>query len=465
MPPAAQKIADHFSSVTTMSGEFVQFGPRGRADRRQVLHRSGPGKIRFNYEAPSGYRVISDGQSVVIHNKKLNTCDLYPLSKTPLKLLLDDRIDLSGDGSRASRRKTDLTTIQLADKSVFGNATITMMFDPKTYDLGSGPSPTRRARHTVMIFNVKQGVQLDAGLFKIDYKRKPRSQRRHEPLAHCEHSACSRVSGIARVPEPPMPFSIATWNINSVRLRLPLVERLLRERGPMCSACRKPSARTSCFRSSSSRRLGYPAHRRQRPEGLSRRRDDLAAAARGRRAAAVLRHRGQPASADHGFGGRRTILLIHNFYVPAGGDEPDPEINPKFRHKLDFVAEMNGLPADGSEHAGSMLVGDLNIAPLEHDVWSHKQLLKVVSHTPVETESFEAMRQAGDWVDLMRLNVPAEQKLYTWWSYRARDWAAVRPRPPARPCLVVAQPGRRSRRHRGAARGARLGRGRRTMCR
>ena len=69
--------------------------------------------------------------------------------------------------------------------------------------------------------------------------------------------------------------------------------------------------------------------------------------------------------------------------------------------------------------AGSILVGDLNIAPLEHDVWSHKQLLKVVSHTPVETESFEAMRQAGGWVDLMRLNVPPEQKLYTWWSYRA----------------------------------------------
>ncbi len=71
-----------------------------------------------------------------------------------------------------------------------------------------------------------------------------------------------------------------------------------------------------------------------------------------------------------------------------------------------------------------MLVGDLNIAPLEHDVWSHKQLLNVVSHTPVETENFEAMRLAGDWVDLMRLNVPLDQKLYTWWSYRAQDWEA-----------------------------------------
>jgi exodeoxyribonuclease-3 len=117
-------------------------------------------------------------------------------------------------------------------------------------------------------------------------------------------------------------------------------------------------------------------------------------------------------------------LLLHNFYVPAGGDEPDPEINRKFRHKLDFVAEMNAIRADHDDASASVLVGDLNIAPLEHDVWSHKQLLKVVSHTPIETENFEAMRQAGGWTDLMRLNIPYEQKIYTWWSYRAQDWEA-----------------------------------------
>jgi len=117
-------------------------------------------------------------------------------------------------------------------------------------------------------------------------------------------------------------------------------------------------------------------------------------------------------------------LIVHNFYVPAGGDEPDPEINRKFRHKLDFVGEMNACRAEQGDGLASILVGDLNIAPQEHDVWSHKQLLKIVSHTPVETERFEAMRNAGGWVDLMRLNVPYEQKLYTWWSYRAQDWQA-----------------------------------------
>jgi exodeoxyribonuclease-3 len=110
--------------------------------------------------------------------------------------------------------------------------------------------------------------------------------------------------------------------------------------------------------------------------------------------------------------------------VPAGGDEPDPDINPKFRHKLDFVAQMHEIPALEHDELSSVLVGDLNIAPLETDVWSHRQLLNVVSHTPVETTSFEAMRRAGNWVDLMRQAIPPEEKLFTWWSYRARDWAA-----------------------------------------
>jgi exodeoxyribonuclease-3 len=74
--------------------------------------------------------------------------------------------------------------------------------------------------------------------------------------------------------------------------------------------------------------------------------------------------------------------------------------------------------------APSILVGDLNIAPYEHDVWSHKQLLKIVSHTPVETEGLIEVMEKGDWVDLMRQHVPMEEKLYTWWSYRARDWKA-----------------------------------------
>ncbi len=130
----AQQIADHFSGVATMMGEFVQFGPRGEQTGGKFFIQR-PGKVRFNYEPPSGFRVISDGKSVVIDNTRLNTADLYPLSKTPLKLLLDERIDLSGSKVKSVKEEDDLTTIQLADRSVFGNSTITMMFDPKSYEL------------------------------------------------------------------------------------------------------------------------------------------------------------------------------------------------------------------------------------------------------------------------------------------------------------------------------------------
>ena len=74
--------------------------------------------------------------------------------------------------------------------------------------------------------------------------------------------------------------------------------------------------------------------------------------------------------------------------------------------------------------AASILVGDLNVAPLEHDVWSHKQMLKIVSHTPVEVEKFSRLQEVGGWVDVMRDFVAPEHKLYTWWSYRAKDWEA-----------------------------------------
>ena len=159
---------------------------------------------------------------------------------------------------------------------------------------------------------------------------------------------------------------------------------------------------------------------------------------------------------------------LHNFYVPAGGDEPDPEINPSFAHKLRFLDDMeayfigaplphrqiglNGLAEQSSEtfqasHGSEsnevsasierakpsrrkndnnkishILVGDLNIAPFEHDVWSHKQLLKVVSHTPIEVEKMMKIYATRGWVDVARHFVPYDQKCYSWWSYRNKDW-------------------------------------------
>lgn len=115
-------------------------------------------------------------------------------------------------------------------------------------------------------------------------------------------------------------------------------------------------------------------------------------------------------------------LVIHNCYVPAGGDIPDATQNPKFADKLAFMDWMREFSVTISPKSRTLLVGDLNIAPYEHDVWSSKQLRDVVSHTPIEREKMLAAIAAGNWVDVARTFVPENEKLYSWWSYRNRDW-------------------------------------------
>jgi exodeoxyribonuclease-3 len=124
--------------------------------------------------------------------------------------------------------------------------------------------------------------------------------------------------------------------------------------------------------------------------------------------------------------GLRDPVTVNNFYVPAGGDIPDPEVNVKFAHKLGFLDEMREHPRlHPAPGARAILVGDLNVAPLENDVWSHKQMLRVISHTPIECEKLNAARAAGGWVDSMRMLTPEPEKLYTWWSYRSADWVTA----------------------------------------
>ncbi|GAB5505503.1 MAG: exodeoxyribonuclease III [Rhizobiaceae bacterium] len=220
-----------------------------------------------------------------------------------------------------------------------------------------------------------------------------------------------------------MSLTVATWNINSVRLRMPLVARFLAEYQPDLLCLQETKCPDELFPQDDVRALGYEHVAFNGQKGYH------GVATFSKRPIEVIEKRefcskGDSRHLSVRFEAGGKPVLLHNFYVPAGGDEPDPEINPKFRHKLDFIAEMHGVPADTDAAAASILVGDLNIAPLEADVWSHKQLLKVVSHTPVETEGLEAMRTAGGWADLMRQHTPPPERLYTWWSYRARDWEA-----------------------------------------
>ena len=116
-------------------------------------------------------------------------------------------------------------------------------------------------------------------------------------------------------------------------------------------------------------------------------------------------------------------LTVHSIYIPAGGDTPDPELNPKFKHKLDFLAELKQWFGEDRFKSGQLICGDFNIAPHEDDVWSHKQLLNVVSHTPVETVALDALLNGNHgWTDLVRKHHPYGEKLSSWWSYRAQNW-------------------------------------------
>ncbi len=213
-----------------------------------------------------------------------------------------------------------------------------------------------------------------------------------------------------------MSLSIATWNINSVRFRLDIVERFLREAAPDVLCLQETKVMDDAFPHAMFEELGY--HYRL----LNGQRMHHGVATISKLPLVEARkHDWQDNGEARHIGARLPNgLLVENVYVPAGGDVPDATVNPKFGQKLAFVERMTrwseGLRDD------TVIVGDFNIAPLECDVWSHKALLDVVSHTPVEVAALDALRQSHDWVDLGRNFIPPPERLYTWWSYRAADW-------------------------------------------
>lgn len=221
-----------------------------------------------------------------------------------------------------------------------------------------------------------------------------------------------------------MPLSIATWNINSVRLRLPIVERYLEEHAPDVLCLQETKCPDGSFPAAAFRRLGYEHVAINGQKGYH----GVAIVSKRPFLVEDKRDFCEKGDARHLAVTIETALgptVIHDFYIPAGGDEPDPVVNDKFAHKLAFLDELKTWLGAGPAATPSIVVGDLNIAPLVEDVWSHKALLKVVSHTPIETETFEIIRKGGEWIDVMRRFVPETEKLYTWWSYRAADWDAA----------------------------------------
>ncbi|SMH56023.1 exodeoxyribonuclease III [Azospirillum agricola] len=214
---------------------------------------------------------------------------------------------------------------------------------------------------------------------------------------------------------------IATWNINSVRMRLDLLFRLMEEERPDVICLQETKVVDADFPLAPIVERGY-AH--THIHGMKSY-NGVAILSRLPFESHDVRHWCGKQDCRHALAHLPGGIELHSVYIPAGGDIPDPAVNEKFAHKLRFLDEMTDwLRTQRSPDRRMVLVGDLNIAPLEQDVWSHKELLSVVSHTPIEVEKLTAMQNSVGWVDAMRHFVPPDEKLYTWWSYRAKDWAA-----------------------------------------
>ncbi|MDQ2878527.1 MAG: exodeoxyribonuclease III [Pseudomonadota bacterium] len=211
-------------------------------------------------------------------------------------------------------------------------------------------------------------------------------------------------------------MKIVSWNINSVRFRIEIVERFLREAAPDILCLQETKVIDGDFPTAPFRALGYDhiiLHGQRMHHGV-----------------AILSR--VPIVADDRFDWQANREARHvgvrlpggvrleNVYVPAGGDVPDRDMNAKFGQKLDFVERMTRWSE--TLDVPTILVGDFNIAPLDTDVWSHKQLRNVVSHTAIEIAALDRLKQSNAWVDLGRHFFHAPARLYTWWSYRSPDW-------------------------------------------
>ena len=212
-------------------------------------------------------------------------------------------------------------------------------------------------------------------------------------------------------------MKIATWNINSIRLRLNLLETLATQTSPDVICLQETKTPDESFPQEKIKKIGYPyiafsGQKSYNGVGILSKypiknifssnfyNDDK------RHIAATIQD-----------------IEIHNFYVPAGGDEPDVFTNAKFKHKLEYIKLIHRwFLKHRSENDKIVLLGDLNIAPHQNDVWSSSQLKNVVSHTSIEKELLLDFKNAFKFIDSARHFTNIDQKLYSWWSYRNKDW-------------------------------------------
>ena len=216
-----------------------------------------------------------------------------------------------------------------------------------------------------------------------------------------------------------MRLRVATWNVNSIRRRLVGLARLANEFKPDVMCLQETKVEDANFPAAAMTALGYQHQIIYGQKSYH----GVAICSRVALSEGTRRVWSGKSEARHAYCRLEPNIELHNFYVPAGGDEPNPKNNEKFGHKLSFLKEMASWFAERRGHQ-AILVGDLNVAPLENDVWSHKSLLRVVSHTPIEVAALGKIMTEGCWVDAVRHFTPATEKLFSWWSYRARDWSS-----------------------------------------
>jgi exodeoxyribonuclease-3 len=216
-----------------------------------------------------------------------------------------------------------------------------------------------------------------------------------------------------------MRMRLASWNVNSVRLRTDHIQRFVREHSPDILCLQEIKCREAEFPAQALAAVGLPHLAIGGQKGWH-----------GVAIASTLPlDPAQPLTICRE-GHARCVsasvagIEIHNLYAPAGGNVPDRKLNPKFDHKLDFYEKLTAEMARRNPIAPLILAGDLNIAPGESDVWNHRFMSKVVSHTPIEVEAMARLRESLGFTDLVRAVIPAPQPLFSWWSYRAVDFRA-----------------------------------------
>jgi outer membrane lipoprotein-sorting protein len=167
------KVNNYLSNMQALEGKFVQVGPDGNRSQGE-FYISKPGRVRFEYDAPSTIELIADGQSVVVRDRKLATQDVYPLSQTPLRFLLSDHVDLAKDAGLVAVYADDvfITAVVEEKNGLVGTSRLMIMFSAKDMQLKQWTvTDPQGFNTTVAVYNLDASKTQDPSLFRIDYTR------------------------------------------------------------------------------------------------------------------------------------------------------------------------------------------------------------------------------------------------------------------------------------------------------